>query len=53
VLIVDIRRPLPLPGDLFNRFLTDVIGRHTYGRAVARKAEAFAAGAATGQRKAA
>jgi aspartyl/asparaginyl beta-hydroxylase (cupin superfamily) len=43
VLIVDIRRPLPLMPDLFNRFLTDVIGRHTYGRAVARKAEAFAA----------
>ncbi len=44
VLIIDIRRPLPLMPDLFNRFLTDVIGRHTYGRAVARKAEAFAAG---------
>jgi aspartyl/asparaginyl beta-hydroxylase (cupin superfamily) len=44
VLIVDIRRPLPLMPDLFNRFLTDVVGRHTYGRAVARKAEAFAAG---------
>jgi hypothetical protein len=42
VLIVDVRRPLPAMPDLFNRFLTDVVGRHTYGRAVARKAEAFA-----------
>jgi hypothetical protein len=42
VLIVDVRRPLPLLADLFNRFLTDVIARHTYGRAVARKAEDFA-----------
>jgi aspartate beta-hydroxylase len=43
VLIVDIRRPLPRVPDMFNRFLTDVIGRHTYGRHVARKAEQFAA----------
>ena len=42
VLIVDVRRPLPPLPDLFNRFLTDVVARHTYGRAVARKAEAFA-----------
>jgi aspartyl/asparaginyl beta-hydroxylase (cupin superfamily) len=42
VLIVDVRRPLPLIADLANRFLTDVIARHTYGRSVARKAEAFA-----------
>ena len=42
VLIVDVRRPLPLVADLCNRFLTDVVGRHTYGRSVARKAEAFA-----------
>jgi hypothetical protein len=27
---------------LFNRFLTDVIGRHTYGRSVARKVENYA-----------
>lgn len=43
VFIIDIRRRLPLLPDLFNRLLTDVIGRHTYGRHVARKAEAFAA----------
>jgi aspartyl/asparaginyl beta-hydroxylase (cupin superfamily) len=43
VLVVDVRRPLPwLPG-LVNRFMTNVIGRHTYGRKVARKAEEFAA----------
>ena len=42
VLIVDVRRPMPLVADLCNRFLTDVVGHHTYGRAVARKAEAFA-----------
>ena len=42
VLIVDVRRPMPLFADLCNRFITDVIGRHTYGRSVARKAEAFA-----------
>lgn len=44
VLIVDVRRPLPAAPDLLNRFLTDFVGRHTYGRSVARKAEAFAAG---------
>jgi aspartyl/asparaginyl beta-hydroxylase (cupin superfamily) len=43
VLIVDVRRPLPFLPDLVNRLLTDVLGRHTYGRALARKAEAFAA----------
>jgi aspartyl/asparaginyl beta-hydroxylase (cupin superfamily) len=43
VLIVDIRRPLPAVPDALNRFITDVVARHTYGRAVARKAEAFAA----------
>jgi aspartate beta-hydroxylase len=42
VLIVDVRRTLPAIPDLANRFITDVIARHTYGRAVARKAEAFA-----------
>jgi aspartyl/asparaginyl beta-hydroxylase (cupin superfamily) len=42
VLIVDVRRPLPMPADLLNRFITDVVARHTYGRAVARKAEEFA-----------
>jgi aspartate beta-hydroxylase len=52
VLIVDVRRPMPLVADLCNRFLTDVVGRHTYGRAVARKAEAFAS-TRTAQRRAA
>jgi aspartate beta-hydroxylase len=42
VLIVDVRRPMPAVADLCNRFLVDVVGHHTYGRAVARKAEAFA-----------
>jgi len=42
VLIVDVRRPMPPVADLCNRFLVDVVGHHTYGRAVARKAEAFA-----------
>ena len=42
VLIVDVRRPLPLVADLCNRFITDVLARYTYGRSVARKAEAFA-----------
>ena len=42
VLIVDVRRPLPLIADLFNRFLIDVIGHLTYGRSVARRAEQFA-----------
>src|SRR5262249_24716030 len=42
VLIVDVRRPMPLLADLCNRFITDVIARHTYGRSVVRKAEAFA-----------
>jgi aspartyl/asparaginyl beta-hydroxylase (cupin superfamily) len=52
VLIVDVRRPMPLFADLCNRFVTDVIARHTYGRSVARKAEAFAS-AHTAQRRAA
>jgi aspartyl/asparaginyl beta-hydroxylase (cupin superfamily) len=43
VLIVDVRRPLPFFADLVNRLVVDVIGRHTYGRGLARKAEAFAA----------
>ena len=42
VLIVDVRRPLPLVADLFNRFLVNVVGHLTYGRSVARKAEQFA-----------
>jgi aspartate beta-hydroxylase len=43
VLVVDVRRPLPWVPGLVNRFVTDVVGRHTYGRKVARKAEEFAA----------
>ena len=44
VLIVDVRRPMPPVPDRVNRFITDVVARHTYGRHLARKAEAFAAG---------
>jgi aspartate beta-hydroxylase/beta-hydroxylase len=47
VLIVDVRRPLPPTPDLVNRFFIDVVGRHTYGRHLARKAEEFAAGKST------
>jgi aspartate beta-hydroxylase/beta-hydroxylase len=51
VLVVDVRRPLPALPDLVNRFVTDVVGRHTYGRKVARKAEAFGASRQIGQRR--
>jgi aspartate beta-hydroxylase/beta-hydroxylase len=53
VLIVDVRRPLPLAADLVNRLLIDVVGRHTYGRALARKAEEFASTRLARQRVAA
>ena len=43
ILVVDVRRPMPFLPNMVNRFVTDVIGRHTYGRKVARKAEEFAA----------
>ena len=43
VLVIDVRRPLPLLPDLVNRFITDVVARHTYGRKLARKAAEFAA----------
>jgi aspartate beta-hydroxylase len=39
VLIIDIRRPFPPVPDLVNRFLTNVLARHSYGRKIARKAE--------------
>lgn len=52
VLIVDVRRPLPPVPNLFNRLLLDVVARHTYGRAIARKADQFAR-ARAGQRAAA
>lgn len=42
VLIIDVRRPMPLLADLFNRFLVNVVGHMTYGKSVARRAEAFA-----------
>jgi aspartate beta-hydroxylase len=42
VLIVDVRRPLPITADLVNGFVTNVIGRYAYGRAVACKADQFA-----------
>ena len=44
VLIVDVRRPLPITADLVNGFVTNVIARRFYGRPVARKAEKFARG---------
>ena len=53
VLIVDVRRPLPLAADLVNRLLVDVVGRHTYGRSLARKAEEFASTRLARQRVAA
>jgi aspartyl/asparaginyl beta-hydroxylase (cupin superfamily) len=53
VLIVDVRRPLPLAADLVNRLLVDVVGHHTYGRALARKAEQFASARLARQRIAA
>jgi aspartyl/asparaginyl beta-hydroxylase (cupin superfamily) len=45
VLIVDVRRPLPFFPRQLNRFITNVVARHTYGRKVARKAEEYAAAA--------
>jgi hypothetical protein len=39
---VDVRRPMPLIADWCNRFLIVVLARHTPGRAVVRKLEAFA-----------
>jgi aspartyl/asparaginyl beta-hydroxylase (cupin superfamily) len=45
VLIIDVRRPLPFFPRQVNRFITNVVARHTYGRKVARKAEEFAAAA--------
>ena len=42
VLIVDVRRPLPVTADVVNSFVMNVIGRYTYGRAVAGKADGFA-----------
>lgn len=44
VLIVDVRRPLPVTADLVNGFVTNVIAHYAYGRPVARKAEQFARG---------
>ena len=51
VLIVDVRRPLPAIPNLVNRFITDVVARHTYGRKLARKTEEFAAAAKAIARK--
>jgi aspartyl/asparaginyl beta-hydroxylase (cupin superfamily) len=42
VLIVDIRRPLPWLPNLVNGMLINGLARPTYGRSVARKADAFA-----------
>jgi aspartyl/asparaginyl beta-hydroxylase (cupin superfamily) len=46
VLIVDVERPMSLFPTLLNRATTRVVIRHTYGRALARKAEQFARKAA-------
>jgi aspartyl/asparaginyl beta-hydroxylase (cupin superfamily) len=37
VLIVDVLRPLPAIPSLVNRFVTNVVARHTYGRSVAKR----------------
>lgn len=37
VLIVDVRRPMPVMPTLLNRFVTDVVARHTYGRSVMKR----------------
>lgn len=50
VLIVDIRRPMPLFADLCNRFMVNVVGHHTYGRSVVRKVEQFADAQAAARR---
>ena len=42
VLIVDVRRPLPWLPNLVNGMLINGLARPTYGRSVARKADAFA-----------
>ena len=48
VLIVDVRRPMPVTANAVNKFVTEVVGRRFYGRPVARKAEQFARGELTG-----
>jgi len=40
VLIVDVRRPMPLLPSLLNKFVTDVVARHTYGRSVMKRLKA-------------
>jgi len=39
VLIVDVLRPMPLMPTLLNRFVTNVVARHTYGRSVLKRVE--------------
>jgi aspartyl/asparaginyl beta-hydroxylase (cupin superfamily) len=41
VLIVDVRRPMPLSADVVNSFIMNVVGKRAYGHAVARKADQF------------
>lgn len=43
VLVVDVLRPMPIFPSLVNRFTTNVVARHTYGRSVARNVKKFAA----------
>lgn len=37
VLIVDVMRPMPVMPTLLNRFVTNVVARHTYGRSVMKR----------------
>jgi aspartate beta-hydroxylase len=37
VLIVDVMRPMPFMPTLLNRFVTNVVARHTYGRSVMKR----------------
>ena len=53
VLIVDVLRLHLRAADLLNRLLVDVVGCHTYGRALTRKADEFASTRLARQRVAA
>jgi aspartyl/asparaginyl beta-hydroxylase (cupin superfamily) len=41
VLIVDVRRPMRGSAEQLNRFMVNVVARHTYGRSVAKRANNF------------
>ena len=40
VLIIDVLRPLPFASNMLNRFATNVIAKHTYGRSVMKRVNA-------------